>query len=342
MSWTGTTRRPGTRSDSSFRSYATGPTVCSRSARRPRRSSRRSGSRPVAAGRIRVPTRRCPPADADGSRSTSAANRQSRGAQPPVGRRGPDRGRTSFHRAGPVRGGGRSGRGGRGGPARDARRGRRPGTGRRDHGRQRRLGVQRLRVVGPGPGRGGRRRSLSSRSTAAVRCGDVTVRLDPATDERRTRLGLTVQPGVVVAETRSGHAGGVRRAGPGRRDRRGQRDTRPDRSSNSGTRSTDGPAASSCCGSAAAARPTKLPGSGEGSGSRPSRPLALLGRALGRRARLNAVLTSPMCENACGKLPTSRLGDGVVLLGQQADVVAQPEQPLEQLAGPRRAGPCRA
>jgi membrane-associated protease RseP (regulator of RpoE activity) len=33
---------------------------------------------------------------------------------------------------------------------------------------------------------------------------DVTARLDPASDERRTRLGLTVQPGVVVVETLPG------------------------------------------------------------------------------------------------------------------------------------------
>jgi S1-C subfamily serine protease len=33
---------------------------------------------------------------------------------------------------------------------------------------------------------------------------EVTARLDPASDERRTRLGLTVQPGVVVAETLPG------------------------------------------------------------------------------------------------------------------------------------------
>ena len=35
-------------------------------------------------------------------------------------------------------------------------------------------------------------------------------------------------------------------------------------------------------------------------------------------------------------------GPRVVLLGQQADVVAQRQQPLEQSAAPRRAGPAGA
>ena len=46
----------------------------------------------------------------------------------------------------------------------------------------------------------------------------------------------------------------------------------------------------------------------------------------------SAVLTSARCVNACGKLPSRRRCDRVVLLRQQADVVAQVEQALEQLA----------
>ena len=54
------------------------------------------------------------------------------------------------------------------------------------------------------------------------------------------------------------------------------------------------------------------------------------------------MLTRATCENACGKLPSWRPGRRVVLLGQQADVVAQRQQPLEQRRAPRRAGPCSA
>ena len=36
--------------------------------------------------------------------------------------------------------------------------------------------------------------------------------------------------------------------------------------------------------------------------------------------------------NAWGKFPSCRLVDGVVLLGEQAEVVAEVEQTLEQLA----------
>ena len=43
------------------------------------------------------------------------------------------------------------------------------------------------------------------------------------------------------------------------------------------------------------------------------------------------MLTSPMCENACGKLPTSRPAPDVVLLREQAEVVAERQQPLEHL-----------
>ncbi len=50
-------------------------------------------------------------------------------------------------------------------------------------------------------------------------------------------------------------------------------------------------------------------------------------------ARLRAVLTRPTWENAWGKLPTRRPGARVVLLGQQADVVAETEEPLEQRPG---------
>ena len=59
-----------------------------------------------------------------------------------------------------------------------------------------------------------------------------------------------------------------------------------------------------------------------------------------RLERLRAVLTSDTWENACGKLPSMPLGDRVVLLGQQADVVAQRQQPLEQRA--RLVGAARA
>ena len=51
------------------------------------------------------------------------------------------------------------------------------------------------------------------------------------------------------------------------------------------------------------------------------------------------MLTSATWEKACGKLPTRRPGLRVVLLGQQADVVAQRQQPLEQRGAPRRGGP---
>ena len=45
-----------------------------------------------------------------------------------------------------------------------------------------------------------------------------------------------------------------------------------------------------------------------------------------------AVFTSARCENACGKLPTWRLAADRILR-QQADIVAQGEQMLEQSAG---------
>ena len=38
-----------------------------------------------------------------------------------------------------------------------------------------------------------------------------------------------------------------------------------------------------------------------------------------------------MCVNACGKFPTRRSALGVVLLRDEAEVVAKPEQPLVQL-----------
>ncbi len=50
------------------------------------------------------------------------------------------------------------------------------------------------------------------------------------------------------------------------------------------------------------------------------------------RVRLNALLTSATWVNACGKLPTSRFSARVVFLAQQADVVAQRQQPVEQAA----------
>ena len=57
------------------------------------------------------------------------------------------------------------------------------------------------------------------------------------------------------------------------------------------------------------------------------------------RARLWAVLISAKCENACGKLPTSRFALRIVLLGQQPDIVAQSQQPLEQSSAPRHSAP---
>ena len=42
------------------------------------------------------------------------------------------------------------------------------------------------------------------------------------------------------------------------------------------------------------------------------------------------MLSSATCEKACGKLPTCRFEPRIVFLGEQADVVAQREQPLEQ------------
>ena len=46
----------------------------------------------------------------------------------------------------------------------------------------------------------------------------------------------------------------------------------------------------------------------------------------------SAAPTSARCVNACGKLPSWRWPTRVVLLGEQPDVVADVEQPLEQLA----------
>ena len=46
----------------------------------------------------------------------------------------------------------------------------------------------------------------------------------------------------------------------------------------------------------------------------------------------NAVLISARWVNACGKLPSCRPATRIELLAQQADVVPQVEQPLEQLA----------
>ena len=50
------------------------------------------------------------------------------------------------------------------------------------------------------------------------------------------------------------------------------------------------------------------------------------------RVRFSAVLISETCENACGKLPSRRLWTGIVLLGEQADIVAQRQQAPEQRA----------
>ena len=47
---------------------------------------------------------------------------------------------------------------------------------------------------------------------------------------------------------------------------------------------------------------------------------------------LAALCTKPMWVNACGKLPSWRSADRVVLLGEQADVVGETGEPLEQRA----------
>ena len=65
----------------------------------------------------------------------------------------------------------------------------------------------------------------------------------------------------------------------------------------------------------------------------PARHIGPLGSCGGRRDLARAASISARWLNACGKLPTCRAARHVVLLGQQAEVVAQPEQPLEQ--GPR-------
>ena len=48
---------------------------------------------------------------------------------------------------------------------------------------------------------------------------------------------------------------------------------------------------------------------------------------------LEAELTSETWENAWGKLPDQAPRDRVVLLGEQAEIVAEGQQPLEELAG---------
>ena len=63
--------------------------------------------------------------------------------------------------------------------------------------------------------------------------------------------------------------------------------------------------------------------------SRSARSSAGDGRA---RSRFIAVLTSPTCVNACGKLPTMPAEPRVVLLGQQPDVVGEAGEPVEQRA----------
>ena len=42
---------------------------------------------------------------------------------------------------------------------------------------------------------------------------------------------------------------------------------------------------------------------------------------------------SDTCENACGKFPSRRLPAGLVLLREQAKIVAQRQEPLEERAG---------
>ena len=53
-------------------------------------------------------------------------------------------------------------------------------------------------------------------------------------------------------------------------------------------------------------------------------------QALSHMALVNTVLTNAMWLRACGKFPSWRAPAGIVFLRQQADVVAQREQPLEQ------------
>ena len=49
--------------------------------------------------------------------------------------------------------------------------------------------------------------------------------------------------------------------------------------------------------------------------------------------QFEAELTRDTCEKAWGKLPDQPAGHRVVLLGQQPEIVAQPEEPVEELAG---------
>ena len=46
-----------------------------------------------------------------------------------------------------------------------------------------------------------------------------------------------------------------------------------------------------------------------------------------------AELTSAMCENACEEIADQPLRAGVVLLGEQPDVVSEAKQSFEQLTG---------
>ncbi len=50
-------------------------------------------------------------------------------------------------------------------------------------------------------------------------------------------------------------------------------------------------------------------------------------------ANFDAVLTNETWEKACGKFPTQPPGNGVVLLGEQAEIVAHLQQAIEELPG---------
>ena len=61
-----------------------------------------------------------------------------------------------------------------------------------------------------------------------------------------------------------------------------------------------------------------------------------------RRSRLNAVFTSATCVNACGKLPSRRPSMRVVLLREQADVVARARAAARRARRASSSRPCSA
>ena len=94
-------------------------------------------------------------------------------------------------------------------------------------------------------------------------------------------------------------------------------------------------------------RPTQLywiyASAGTGAAVSPATGRARCSAGFSAWLRLNAVLTSATCVKACGKLPTRRPARGSYSSAQQADVVAQREQALEQRARvlPAAAAGCR-